>query len=92
MAINIDSKNSQQIRSGKNEIFVDGKNKAEMLNEYFSEVCTKLKNAIIPTNFDPLELIESVNNEMELGPTSEDEIKNIIDNLNDVVAGHDQSN
>ena len=91
MGKNTDPSNSpQQLKNDKDETVVDDKNKAEILNKFFSEIGIKLKNAIIPTNFDPLELIESVDNKMKLDSTTENEIKNIIDNLNNVGAGHDQ--
>ena len=84
------SSSPQQLKNDKDETVVDDKNKAEILNTFFSEIGIKLKNAIIPTNFDPLELIEYVDNKMKLDSTTENEIKNIIDNLNNVGAGHDQ--
>ena len=91
MGKNTDPSNSpQQLKNDKDETVVDDKNKAEILNKFFSEIGIKLKNAIIPTNFDPLELIEYVDNKMKLDSTTENEIKNIIDNLNNVGAGHDQ--
>ena len=65
---------------------------AELFNEFFAEVGTKLKNKIQQVNSDPLELITLVEDNMSLDPTCIAELTDVIKNLNKVGAGYDRIN
>ena len=66
--------------------------KAECLNDYFSEVGDKLKEKIRRVNYDPFELVPTVEDEMSLHPTSYEELSIVVTNLNNVGAGVDRIN
>ena len=62
---------------------------AESFNEFFTEIGNKLKNSIPSTSFDPLKLINNIDDEMLLEPATTEELTNIIENLNNVGSGID---
>ena len=62
---------------------------AETFNSFFTEIGEKLSNTIPKSTLNPLELIPDIANEMNLESTSEQELINIINGLNNVGAGVD---
>ena len=63
---------------------------AESFNDFFTEIGNKLQANIPSTAFDPLHLVNSVDDEMILEPTNLEEVVGIIENLNNVGPGKDK--
>jgi hypothetical protein len=78
------------IKDVNEHLIVEDNSIAETFNDFFTEIGNKLKANIPPTTFDPLQLVNGVDEEMILEPTNLEEISNIIDNLNNVGAGFDK--
>lgn len=62
---------------------------AEHFNSFFTEIGEKLCESIQPSSFDPLKLVPSIEEEMDLEMTNEIELAEIIKGLNNVGAGAD---
>ena len=65
---------------------------AEMFNEFFTEIGENLRLNIPKSSFDPLQLVPNIEQEMQLEPTTEQELTRIIKSLNNVGAGVDSIN
>ena len=81
-----------QFLSENGEIFSKDVEIAESFNNFFAEIGERLKGSIPSSSLDPLKLILNIDEEMELGATSELEITNIVRGLNNVGAGVDNIN
>ena len=81
-----------QFLSENGEIFSKDVEVAESFNNFFAEIGERLKGSIPSSSLDPLKLILNIDEEMELGATSELEIINIVRGLNNVGAGVDNIN
>ena len=87
-----DSEEPKQIHDSRGNLVSDNLGIAQILNHYFSRIGLQLKNKIHQVDFDPLSLVTHVDDNMTLEITSEQEVREIIMNLNDVGAGHDKIN